>query len=66
MVLDELVGAERDPSGPSRSDRADIGTGLDCSDRQAAMERSVRWAQRARTRMLQLRADPADRGRRCR
>ena len=51
MVLDELVGAEdRGPTLEPRS--ASLGS-------RAAMERSVRWAQRARARMLQLRADPA-------
>src|SRR5688572_8500886 len=43
MVLDELVGSEeRGARGDDRS--------------RAAMERSVRWARRARTRLLQLRA----------
>jgi queuine tRNA-ribosyltransferase len=51
MVLDELIGAEErgailDPRTSSLGSRA-------------AMERSVRWARRARARMLQLRADPA-------
>jgi queuine tRNA-ribosyltransferase len=46
MVLDELVGA------------GDRGPRMNLESR-SAMERSVRWAQRARTRMLQLRADPA-------
>ena len=50
MVLDELVGAPgSDPGGPVTQG----------SDPPGAMERSVRWARRARTRMLQLRADPA-------
>jgi queuine tRNA-ribosyltransferase len=35
------------------------GTGRFSGGARAAMERSVRWAQRARTRMLQLREDPA-------
>ena len=52
MVLDELIGSPgSDPNGTSL---VPLG-----SDPRAAMERSVRWAQRARTRMLQLRADPA-------
>ncbi len=45
MVLDELV-------GPPGSDPATAVTAV-----RAAMERSVRWARRARTRMLQLRED---------
>jgi queuine tRNA-ribosyltransferase len=45
MVLDELVAS--DVRGP----RPTVGG--------RAMERSVRWAARARTRLLQLRADPA-------
>ncbi len=44
MVLDELVGAE--------DRRVENGA-------RSAMERSVRWANRARTRMLQLRDDAA-------
>src|SRR6188508_1046826 len=48
MVLDELIGTPG--SDPGRS----LTQG---SDPRGAMERSVRWAQRARTRMLQLRAD---------
>ena len=44
MVLDELVGSE------ARGGRGD--------ERRAAMDRSVRWARRARTRLLQLRAAP--------
>ena len=60
MVLDELVGA-------SGSDPGATGPGSDPngakivprgSDPRQAMERSVRWAQRARTRMLRLRDDP--------
>jgi queuine tRNA-ribosyltransferase len=73
MVLDELVGTDtrypiadnRGPDGASSGDRAsglghrtsDIG--YRTSDARAAMERSVRWARRARTRMQQLREDPA-------
>ena len=45
MVLDELVGPMTDVDRPTT-----IGQ---------AMERSLRWARRARTRMLQLREDPA-------
>ena len=44
MVLDELVGSEE--RGASGEERA-----------RAAMERSVRWARRARARMLQLRSE---------
>ena len=60
MVLDELVGA-------SGSDPGATGSGSDPngakivprgSDPRQAMGRSVRWAQRARTRMLRLRDDP--------
>ncbi|HEX9366404.1 MAG TPA: tRNA guanosine(34) transglycosylase Tgt [Vicinamibacterales bacterium] len=55
MVLDELVGAsESDSVGTTL-----VPKGSDSARAKAAMERSVRWAQRARTRMLQLRADPA-------
>jgi queuine tRNA-ribosyltransferase len=36
-----------------------VGPDLGAGGARAAMERSVRWAQRARTRLLQLRADPA-------
>lgn len=72
MVLDELVGAEKRPvpfSGAVTSKKGTgpffaKGTGPFSNARAAAavrgaMERSVRWAQRARTRMLQLREDPA-------
>ena len=67
MVLDQLVGprppaapgvpgSDRDvPSGDRRSTwRSDPEDGV-----REAMERSVRWAGRARTRMRQLREDPA-------
>jgi queuine tRNA-ribosyltransferase len=50
MVLDEVIGA------PGSDPCVIQPPG---SDPSGAMERSVRWAQRARTRMLQLRADPA-------
>ncbi|MEO6236580.1 MAG: tRNA guanosine(34) transglycosylase Tgt [Vicinamibacterales bacterium] len=59
MVLDELV-------GPPGSDPGATGSGSDPngtrvvptgSDPRQAMERSVRWALRARTRMLRLRDD---------
>ncbi|HEY3885800.1 MAG TPA: tRNA guanosine(34) transglycosylase Tgt, partial [Vicinamibacterales bacterium] len=52
MVLDELVGpptAVRDPTTEGRRPMADA--------LARAMERSVRWARRARTRMLRLRDD---------
>jgi queuine tRNA-ribosyltransferase len=45
MVLDELVGPEDRPE--DAADKA-----------RAAMQRSVRWAKRARARLLQLRQDP--------
>ena len=45
MVLDECVGAEAPGDGPPEFGRA--------------MERSARWAKRARARFLQLRHDPA-------
>ena len=66
MVLDELVGTDnRYPMTDTRS--PDVATGgyrtsgigHRASAAAAAMERSVRWAQRARTRMTQLRDDPA-------
>ena len=61
MVLDELIGAE--DRGPRIEDRSSGFPTLDprpsTPGSRSAMERSVRWAQRARTRMLQLRADPA-------
>jgi len=65
MVLDELVGADnRYPITDNRSlgaaDRDRISDiGYRTSDARAAMERSVRWARRARARMLRLREDPA-------
>jgi queuine tRNA-ribosyltransferase len=65
MVLDELVGTDnRYPMTEDRYPMIGRGHGLSdighrTSDIGAAMERSVRWAQRARTRMLQLREDPA-------
>jgi queuine tRNA-ribosyltransferase len=55
MVLDELIGTSG--SGPNCTKL--VAMGSDPGVARAAMERSVRWAQRARTRMLQLRADPA-------
>ena len=54
MVLDELVGTAAPPGSnhppTSQGSRSDAG---------AAMERSVRWARRARARLLRLRDDPA-------
>jgi queuine tRNA-ribosyltransferase len=67
MVLDECVGPSpgSDP-GPSVTHKMDTArpgpdSGRSESDRdraRAAMERSVRWARRARARQLQLRQDP--------
>lgn len=59
MVLDECIGtgpgcgpnAPGSDPGRSATDRTDDGV-------RAAMERSARWAQRARQRQLQLREDP--------
>ncbi len=50
MVLDECTGSvpESDPPGPEGEEAV-----------RGAMERSVRWARRARARQLQLRHDPA-------
>jgi queuine tRNA-ribosyltransferase len=72
MVLDELVGTDdRDPIPDTRDPRPNGGNGVTdvghrtsdigyrLSDIGRAMERSVRWARRARTRMLQLREDSA-------
>jgi queuine tRNA-ribosyltransferase len=62
MVLDELVGAEgRGSRGEERESRIQDprASRLAPPASRSAMERSVRWAQRARTRMLQLRVDPA-------
>ncbi len=70
MVLDECAGAAATPRAgsdpnPSRSDsgaaESEPCAGGMQSDREtarAAMERSVRWAARARVRQLQLRLDP--------
>ncbi len=52
MVLDELIGTPG--SDPNGTRVVPLG-----SDPRSAMERSVRWAQRARHRLLQLREDPA-------
>jgi len=68
MVLDELVGAaDRPPAVTSGSDLDFRSCVPDAQIRKSrsdpsvlvrgAMERSVRWARRARTRMLQLRAE---------
>ena len=58
MVLDELVGEERGGRSEERSaafsDPAPRASNLAT---RTAMERSVRWARRGRTRMLQLRAE---------
>ena len=55
MVLDECVGSGRSESDPGRRPGSDP----DRDTARTAMERSVRWAQRARARQLQLREDPA-------
>jgi queuine tRNA-ribosyltransferase len=52
MVLDELIGAE--DRGSRIEDR-----GPSPLEVRSAMERSIRWARRARARLLQLRHDPA-------
>jgi queuine tRNA-ribosyltransferase len=55
MVLDEVIGAlGSDPNGATLAP-----TGSDPKAVRAAMERSVRWARRARARLRQLRHDPA-------
>jgi queuine tRNA-ribosyltransferase len=60
MVLDELIGSPGSDPGRLVTQGSDPGRRVtQGSDPRAAMERSVRWAHRARTRMLQLRADPA-------
>ncbi len=60
MVLDELVGVEE--QGKEREDRSSglplVAPRSPVFDPRPAMERSVRWAKRARARLLQLRADP--------
>ncbi len=61
MVLDELVGAE--DRGSKVEDRSSGFSNLEPRTSnlgaRSAMERSVRWARRARRRLLQLREDPA-------
>ena len=59
MVLDELVGPE--VRGSMLEDRSPGSSNLGprTSDVRSAMERSVRWARRARERLLRLRNDPA-------
>ena len=54
MVLDELVGAPASAPGPDLS----VNVRQDPDGARRAMERSVRWARRARSRLLQLRHDP--------
>src|SRR4051812_45575514 len=56
MVLDELVGADARPP-TSEVGRPTSDVRRPTSAARAAMERSARWARRARTRLLQLRAD---------
>ncbi|HET7698676.1 MAG TPA: tRNA guanosine(34) transglycosylase Tgt [Vicinamibacterales bacterium] len=50
MVLDELIGSEE------RGSRSEVRGSR--SEGRSAMERSVRWARRARERLLRLRHDP--------
>ena len=51
MVLDELVGTDsEDPASSERPSKSDA--------IRSAMQRSARWARRARTRLLRLRHDP--------
>jgi queuine tRNA-ribosyltransferase len=62
MVLDEVVGAEE--RGARSEERESLiqdprASHLPPPASRSAMERSVRWARRARTRMLQLREDSA-------
>jgi len=65
MVLDELVGPDRPPVETAGSDLDFRSEALDRKWRsdptvlaRGPMERSVRWARRARARLLQLRNDP--------
>jgi queuine tRNA-ribosyltransferase len=66
MVLDELVGPaplpladpEPDAAGTLGASRLLRGASDGSQNVRAAMERSVRWAQRGRQRLLQLRHDP--------
>ena len=55
MVLDELVGTEGGQSPFREGAQARKG---DCPTSERAMERTARWAARARARMQQLRDDP--------
>jgi queuine tRNA-ribosyltransferase len=58
MVLDEVVGAEGARVRARAAERAHQGEGQPGpSDVARAMERTARWAARARTRILQLRSD---------
>jgi len=57
MVLDELVAAGTEPHQAGAVRAATGAARAATGAARAAMERSVRWARRARTRMLQLRAD---------
>ena len=60
MVLDELVGPDAEGAGTSGASPLRVpGTEGGSPLARAAMERSIRWARRARTRLLQLRDDPA-------
>jgi queuine tRNA-ribosyltransferase len=58
MVLDECVGAVRKTGTPTVSPPQSAAT-ESIGVFRTAMERSARWAKRGRTRMLQLRDDPA-------
>ncbi len=55
MVLDELVGAG---AGARAGARAGAGAASESDRTQLAMERTARWAGRARARLLRLRDDP--------
>ena len=67
MVLDECIGSipgsdpvpvGSDPIPPVGSDPDPVGSDPNRTAVRAAMERSARWAERARRRQLQLREDP--------
>jgi queuine tRNA-ribosyltransferase len=57
MVLDELVGPD-DVAGTSGASHLSRRAADRSQNLRGAMERSVRWARRARARLLQLRDDP--------
>jgi queuine tRNA-ribosyltransferase len=58
MVLDELVGESGSPSGSDPIGTTPVPLKSDPDVARRAMERSARWARRARARLLQLRSDP--------